>query len=562
MRIVLCALVLVIFSTPASAVNFSWFYLVNENFNPLGEDFEVHIVLVASSTIGPDTPVVMSDALPLGLEMVPGSLVCYMPPGSGDCSHDAPTRTVSWTGDLSAYDGVDVIFSATTTGLAGPGYVTNVVTATASTDPPEQAEHTTVFFTEDEWPILSEVIPLAVSDPSYSMRYATGVAWNPVSEKFLAAWNRGDQSSGQEVVVVRTVNPSGTLGEIRQVSEVNVAGEEPVWAKIACSTAAATCLVAWEENQPPDWYRGVHARLINGDGVSVGSEFIVARNSGVNRGGVDVVYNPVRDEYLVVYVNQWDGGVVDVAATRVRASDGVLLGSAVVATGTDGDRDGIRPAHLAGRDQYLLVYDFEDLAENEEVRAKLAPGDLVGVGAAPELILASGLGDHRAPVVAAEGDEYLVAWTYYDDNWPNLTTEIRARRFAGDGTPLGPAGGFLVDEFAAAGGIQTRQVQFAGEQGFLIGWYYRDPNGSDGDLHGRFVEVGTDQAAFLEFPTVSTDSLDQPGYFACADSGQCMVLTEDNEGVDVYFTTAWRALVDGFEDGGYGGWSVVVGDIP
>ena len=561
MRSVLCVLVFACFLTPASAAQFFYFDLVNENFVLLGDPLEYHIVLVAGSTAAPSTSV--TDPLPPGLEFVPGSLVCYMPPGSGDCTYDAPSRTVGWTGNLAAYDGVDIIFSVTTTGLAGPGYVTNILTGSATGYTTEQEIHTTVAYTEEEWPILGDAIPLGVTDPSYLMRYATGVSWNPVSETFLAAWNRTDQNSSQEVVVVRAVEPSGTLGDIQQVSEVNVAGEDPIWAKIACSTGAATCLVAWEESQPPDWYHGVRARLVNGFGVPVGSEFIIAENYGVNRGNVDVVYNPVRDEYLVVNVNRWDSGVVDVSAARVRAADGVVLGSAIVATGADGDRDGIRPAHLAGRDQYLLVFDFEDLAENQEVHAKLAPGDLSGVGAAPELVLASGSGDHRAPVAAAEGDEYLVAWTYYDDNWPNLTTEIRARRFAGDGTPLGPAGGFLVDEFQDARGIQTRQVQFAGEQGFFIGWYYSDPRCPTGsDQHGRFVELGADHAAYLEFPTVATTNWDLPGYVACAASGQCMVLTETNDGVDAHFATAWRAHTGSFEDGTLDGWSAVVGAAP
>ena len=561
MRLIIFALAFSCLVPPASAATFAWLHLINENFVALGEEIDYHIVVVAGTATADNTSIV--DPLPLGLEMVPGSLVCYMPAGSGDCSYDAPTRTVSWTGNLVAYDAVDVQFTATTTGLAGPGYVTNAVTTSADGYTTEVEEHTTVFFSEDEWPILGDVIPLATSDPNYLMRYAKGVAWNPVSETFVAAWNRVDQNTTQEVVVLRSVDTTGVLGQIRQVNEVQVAGEMPEAAEVACSSTTANCLVAWQESQPPDWYYGVRARLINGDGVPVGSEFIIAENYGVNRRDVHAAYNPVRDEYLVVYVNYWDGGVVDVAVTRVRASDGAPLGSAVIATGSDGDRDGIRLAHLTGRDQYLLVYDFEDPAENEEVRAKLAPGDLSGVGAAPELILASGSGDHRAPAAAAEGDEYLVAWTYYDDNWPNLTTEIRARRFAGDGTPLGPAGGFLVDEFQGARGIQTRQVRFAGEQGFLIGWYYNDPScPTGGDLHGRFVEFGADQAAYLEFPTVATDNSDQPGYFACAGSGQCMILTDDNDGVDVHFATAWRTHTDGFEDGGFGGWSVVVGNIP
>ena len=443
---------------------------------------------------------------------------------------------MSWTGDIAAYDAVDVMFSATTTGLPGPGYISNVMTGSATGYTTQHEAHTVVAYADDAWPVFSAVTPLAETDPSYLMHYAAGVGWNPVSSTYLATWNRTDQATSQEVVMARTVDPTGTLGGVHQISEVQAAGEMVYWAKAACSTTTAACLVAWQETEPVNWYQGIRARLVDGAGSPLGSEIIVAEDASVMRRDVDVVYNPTDDEFLVLYTN--DGsGILDVAATRVRAADGVLLGSAVVATGSDGDRSAIRGAHLSGRNQYLLVYDFEDPADNEEVHAKLAPGDLSGVGAASELILASGSGDHSSPVVAAEGDEYLVAWTYYDASWPHETTEIRARRFAGDGTPLGPAGGFLVDEFAGAKGISTRQVRFAGEQGFLVGWFYSDPScPTGGDLHGRFVELGADQAAGLEFPTV-----------------------EDFDGVDASFVSAWRTHADGFEDGGFGGWSTVAG---
>ncbi len=560
MRRILFALAFTCFVFPASAADFS-FWMVNPNFVLLGDPIDYYIVITVGSTPAPSTSIV--DPLPPGLEFVSGSLVCYMPSGSGDCSYDAPTRTVSWTGSLGAYAAVDILFSVTTTGLAGPGYVTNTATASATGYTTEEEAHTTVAYVKNEWLILDDFMMLGATDPDSQMHYATGVSWNSISETFLAAWNRVDQNTTQEYVLVRSVDPTGLLGEIHQVNEVPVWGEMPYSAKVACSSTTENCLVAWQETEPVNWFTGIRARLVDGDGVPVGSEFIIAEDSNVTRMNVDVVYNSVLDEYLVAYQNYWSGGGVDVAATRVRASDGLLLGSAIVATGADGDRGMIRAAHLAGRDQYLLVYNFEDLLENEQARAKFAHGDLSGVAAAPELVLSTGPGEGSVPVVGAQGDEYLVAWRYTDDAWPPTTTEVRTRRFAGDGTPLGPPGGFLIDEFEGTATIQVRQVRFAGEQGFLVGWYYSDSRCATGvDQHGRFVEFGADQAAYLEFPAVATTDHDGPGYFACSEAGQCMILTEYSDGVKARFVTAWRAHTDGFEDGGFGGWTSVTGASP
>ena len=130
MRSTLFALILTGLAAPASAAQFFYFNLINENFVRLGDPLEYHVVVTAGATPAPSTSIV--DPLPAGLELVPGSLVCYVPPGTADCSYDAPSRTVSWAGDLAAYEGVDMLFSVTTTGLTEPGYFTNTVTGSAT----------------------------------------------------------------------------------------------------------------------------------------------------------------------------------------------------------------------------------------------------------------------------------------------------------------------------------------------------------------------------------------------------------------------------------------------
>lgn len=562
MRRILFTLVFTCLASPVAAADFSYFYLINPNFVSLGDPIEYHIVFVMGSDQADEAKI--EDPLPTGLEFVPGSLVCYMPPSSGACSYDPPTRTVNWaaSGALQAHDAVDIYFSVTTTGLSGPGYVTNVATASANGYNTRQEAHTTVAHTGDDWPVLGEIMTLAASDPDNMMAYATGVSWNPVSERYYAGWIRADNNTGQWYVDARTIAPSGVQGISHQLNVVATPGEMPGGVKVGCSTASTGCLAAWEETQPGDWRPSVRGRLLDGDGVPVGTELVIAEDSTIGRREIDVVYNSTLNEYLVAYVNELDSGLIEVGATRVRESDGAVLGSAIVASGSDGERTGVRAAHLPGQDRYMIVFDHEDSLDEQEIHAKFANGNLAGVGAAPEIVVAGGGGQDSGPAVGAHGDDFLVAWRHEDD-WPPTFSEVRARRFAGDGTPLGPAGGFLVDEFEGVAGIRVREVEYAGDQGFLIGWYYSDDRSPTGkDHHGRFVESGADQAAYTEFPTLATSEWDREGFLTCAAFGRCMILAETFDGVTVRFVSAWRTLTDGFEDGTFDGWSAVVGAAP
>jgi hypothetical protein len=326
---------------------------------------------------------------------------------------------------------------------------------------------------------------------------------------------------------------------------------------VACSSVSGKCLVVWEETESIHWNQGIRARLVDSDGTPLAGEFVLVEGSGYHI-NPEVVHNPVRDEFLVVHDNRWNSGVIDVSAHRVRADNGLLLSSAIVATGSDGERTWPRVAHLADRDQYLVTYTFEDATEDEEVRAKIAAGDLLGVGSGPELSIAATVGNDRYAGVGAHGDGYLVAWLHQENSFVN--GEIRARRLAGDGSPLGTSGGFLVSGFPDTLGGVVSGVRFNGDQGFFVGWGNR--TAGDTDQHGRYVELGSDEAAFFEFPSFATQDWDGPGRFACNGTGQCLVVCRIQAGVHAGFVTAWRVLSDGFEDGTVGGWSVVVGASP
>lgn len=548
------AVVVMIAATAAPAADFQFANVQGPNFVALGDPIDYHIVVAPGSTTAQNASV--SDPLPTGIEYVEPTLTCYVP--SGSCTYTPATRTVSYSGDLPQYNAGDILFSASTSGLASPAHVDNQVTFAATGFNTVVKTRTTVVYSEDEWPVYGETMRLSETDGDWYAGESTGVAWNPHTEVFSAVWIRTDLMSSQRYLQTRTIDPTGSLGDTQQVNQV-APGEEPYQPSIACSSVSGQCLVAWTEVEPVSWQWGIRTRLLGSDGVPIGNEAVVVEGGG-HHTQPRVVYNPDFDEFLVVYSSDRDAGVVDVSAQLVRASDGALLGAAVVESGTDFDRSQPKAAYLAARDDYLIAYTCEDASGDRQVRAKVVADDLVGVGTSPEVVIASPPVDDYAPAVGAEGDGYLVAWARRQGT--PAATQIRARRVSGDGVPIGSTSGFLVNDFAGLPSGSVTDVRFAGEQGFLVGWVHNDSSSPTGaDQHGRYVELGDDQPAYLEFPALATSDWDQWGPFACRSSGQCLIAVEVTGGVDARFITAWRVHGDGFEDGSFAGWDAVVGAV-
>lgn len=534
----------VLAAMPVSAAWFGQSSLYGPNFVVLGDFIDYTISVSAAATAAPSATIV--DPLPPGLEFVGGSLACSG--GSGSCSYDGPTRTVSWAGSLAAWQTVTISFSVTTTALAGPGYVTNEAIAD---DPGLDALvllRTSCVHYPEEQMLLGPIASVAPHGSGFAMTQGSGVAWNAAVENYLTAWISTNSSVYD--VQVRTVDPSGALGVVRPITS----GQLDYLPSVSCSGVSGNCLAVWDRQElSPSSDLDVLARLLDSTGQPLGPEFAIAQGSG-SQHGARVVYNSALDEFLVVFWNMWHDGLKDVAAQRVQASNGALLSWANIATGTDGNRRDLRAAHLSERDQYLLVYEFWSAATGYEIRAKIAPGNLSGVSVAPEITIAASSANDELPAVAAGGDQYLVAWLHTENVLG--ASGIRARAVSGDGTPIGGINGFRVSEFLHPAGYTMPLVHFAGEHGFLVGWDHDDSTTlTMEDTHGRFVELDSDQAAFLEFPTYATVDWDYFGHFACSGRGDCLMLRDGLTGIDGRFVVGWRIFSDGFEISDTSGWS-------
>jgi hypothetical protein len=244
-----------------------------------------------------------------------------------------------------------------------------------------------------------------------------------------------------------------------------------------------------------------------------------------------VAYNSQADEYLVVYSEStFDGLSVGVTAQRVKASDGSLLSYAEVADVVGEHRRCPDVAYNPARDEYLIAYGFHGSLDPRpyQIRGKGAASDLVGVSTSPEItICCNDVGLEPAQVAVAAGrDEYLVVFA--DKSDPG--GDVHARRVSGAGAPQGSADGFVISS-APHTGKEGQDVASNARGGYLVA-HSLQTTGKLGtetlDILGRYAMSNKNQPWAEEF-TIDGSVVDQQNpATACALSGDCLVVWEDN----------------------------------
>lgn len=164
-------------------------------------------------------------------------------------------------------------------------------------------------------------------------------------------------------------------------------------------------LVLWSTEQ--DSYTvDINARRISADG-SLLSSFNVHSVAGVWLLDPSVAFSPAHDEYLVTWVDY--GADTDVAGRRI-GSDGAVMHPVFSIAGGTGFQDGARVAYASSADEYLVVYQNLWLNGVSDVAAQR-------VRASDNLLLswasiATGSESRYGPTVAYHepSDRYLVAY--------------------------------------------------------------------------------------------------------------------------------------------------------
>jgi hypothetical protein len=262
----------------------------------------------------------------------------------------------------------------------------------------------------------------------------------------------------------------------------------------------------------------ISATRVSWDGSWKSSQFPI-RHGPDDQRDPEVAYSDAHDEYLIVYWNSWASGKEDIAAQRVRASDGALLSWRTIATGANA-RAYPYPAYLAGRDEYLVVYEYGS-GPLVLVRGSRFTYDMATVYS--EIVISDPGSYAYAPRIAAGPDEYLVAW----DMGPAIDVDARGRRLSGDGTPQGPSVGFDIAGAGSAGIYSAMDAAYLANFGYLVAVEHQ-PQNAGYDVLGRFVEPGNDAAAGDLFPLFDLPESQSNPRVACAPDAHCLIVELDN----------------------------------
>jgi hypothetical protein len=265
------------------------------------------------------------------------------------------------------------------------------------------------------------------------------------------------------------------IGPAEQVAELQGDALQP-----SLAFDGSQYLTVWE------WQGNLYGQRLDGSGHQVGDLIAISQADG-SQVEPDVVYNPVSDEYLVVWTDRRYGSPYAAAYGRRVGTNGSLSGGEIVVSpplyklGTAG---GVRVA-AAGNGKYLVVWAHLPEGGSYDVFGQLieADGDLSG-----SMLNISGTlsQPQREPDVAfdSQSETFLVVWA---DRRDGSEYDLYGRRLDDNSTLLGSS-----QRLYNSSGQNSRYPALAanGAGQFLAVWR-QEVSGSDYDILGQRVEAAT-----------------------------------------------------------------------
>lgn len=339
------------------------------------------------------------------------------------------------------------------------------------------------------------------------------VAYNSRHNEYLVVWEN-DRGATRDIYAAR-VTPDGIVkSTFTIVSNANRWNWLP---DVAYSPVQDEYLVVYAYKVSTVDY-DIWARRVRWNGSWMSGEIPVNRESG-KQWYPAVAYNSHDDEYLVVYENYWSDTLRDIAAQRIKAADGSLLSWRNIASAANTIRRLPDVAYNATRNEYLIAYTYQsNSTANGHIFGKITSANMGDLSS--EIQVVYNTYDQDGVALAAGPDEYFAVWQ--DGPSPSHRT-IYGRRLSATGVPHP-----FVPIADHAGKVCTEvAVAYGPVYGYLINWRYV-LTASDNNIYGRYVRAGQNTAAGSEFIIDDTSQIQRSPAVACATTGDCLVVEEDN----------------------------------
>jgi hypothetical protein len=291
-------------------------------------------------------------------------------------------------------------------------------------------------------------------------------------------------------------------------------------------------------------------------GGTIGYSFAIAVGSN-DQVQAAVAYNSQREEYLVVWQNEWNAGAnKNIAGQRV-SKTGALVGNPFnIYGGTDGHSPDV--AYNSRYDSYLVVWQQDDPGSGwrsiygriVSATGQVFPSFAIAIGANGLFVL-----DHSAPAVAYAytSDKYLVVW---QSNWsPTPVHSIEGQFISNSGALSGSS--FTISQDPGNGDYrQNPDVAYNRRRNeHLVVWEQRDHNTDKYNIHAQRVQGASGQLLGSAL-TISNQTFDEsvPAVAAIppiGTGGQYLVVWQREWSSTDNDILAQRVTGEGSTDGSY-----------
>lgn len=306
------------------------------------------------------------------------------------------------------------------------------------------------------------------------------------NSQYIVVWQHGNLNP--QDIRGNVVGPDGTpVGGAFEITGASATKNHEQWEPaLACSTMANRCLAVWTDSRRSST-RGldIFGQITKRDGTRVGGSF---RVSGKKATGSErhptVVYNPVDDEYLVVFEEYRTDPVRPKVFGRRIGGDGTLLGGQFRISSRRADNARIPDvAHDPDSNEYLVVWrdnrrfpDFLDFKTDIFGRRLAADGARLG---RDFRVSGRKISFTNSPAITYNGvdHEFLVVWVDsrrhgYDAEGLPVRGDVFGRRMGSDGPRSKP---FRISGNRARPEIHTSIREVAAAHGdssnsYLVAW--------------------------------------------------------------------------------------------
>jgi hypothetical protein len=327
------------------------------------------------------------------------------------------------------------------------------------------------------------VVPLASAfaiGPQNAIAHRPVVTYNPDLSEYLVVWSAGaDGESGADIWAQRiSWEGNAQEGPMRVCGAVG----DQLLPCAAYSPLTREYLVVWQDQRTAQGSGvDVYARRVGSAGELIAAELSITAAAG-DQQRPRVAYNPVAEQYLIVWQDSEAGNGESDIFGRWLVADGGWAGDEFVVCGAKGGQSVPELAADQSRAQCLVVW--ED-ARHASWKHQDIYGRFVTPGSeedGPEIGIATAPSPEYSPRVAysAVVDEYLVVWE----------DEIGGQRLSGEGEPIGPA----FSLFRACPYLRKPALVVDSDGGdWVMVWEERcGEGGGHLDVHGRRLTGGAE----------------------------------------------------------------------